>query len=125
MAATSRPPPGRRPRRRLGQAFLSSALVLFAAAGLAVMSAASGRQPWWGAEAPAPDHLRLRKAGVPAALARLAAASDEELAAAAAVPQDWARQRLEAHKGGGPAPGPPPPYCTIMLNDDYKLIFLK
>lgn len=122
-AAGGRPVLDRRPRRRLARAF-ESALILLSAVALAVL-ASSASQPWG---APSSAHsLRLQKAGMPAALARLARlaeASPDELAPAA-VPQDWAAARLEAYKGGGGAPGPPPPHCTIMLNDDYRLIFLK
>lgn len=86
------------------------------------------QQAWLRAAAPAqpagPD-LRLGKAGIPAALARLLAASKEELAGMQSVPPDWASKRLEAYKSGGSPPEPPPPFCTIMLNDEYKVIFLK
>lgn len=116
-------------------ALLSSSLLLLSVLGLALLGA--GSHTGWVAQAPraiaVPPQPRgfLRKAGPVPSLLRLAAISPQADRIAIAevdevkLPNAWQAARLAAMQNGTASPPPLPPWCTFMLNDEYKLIFVK
>lgn len=134
MVGSGSAPPAR--RNRWPNALLAISLLLVSVLGLALLGR-TGRlvqAPTSGSNrvgVPPQRGVLLRKAGPVRSLLRLAAISPQagRISGAdreeAERPRAWLEARMVAFHNGSSPPPPLPPWCSIMRNDKYKLIFAK